>query len=377
MDAFLRTHPLRGQAGEPNRRSFNNDDDALRREAQRVIDEREALGLEGLVGDLDCIIINTEPARQKAAVEELLANTGLEFRATFEDSQAVTCVLGVDGSAGCLVRSRKAASPFPDGRAFPKTRGLPTTRLETLVFEVADLERYVAIQKNRGVHFLSEGIVRGDGHSFIQTIPSTFSGISFGFIQWSGPARDYVPSEGTRLDWAFRKPEKAFLSDIKELDHAAARLEATDRDPAIIEFMNVTGYRFDFAIYVETLNSITNVARLPGARFAMVFTSGIHPYVDDETSGPTEKFVHTYGTRVHHIAFHTENIEATFEALKNAGMEFLIELVGSEDEGLKQTFSLPSVNTLLVHEYIHRYGGFDGFFTKSNVTLLTAATGKQ
>jgi hypothetical protein len=58
-------------------------------------------------------------------------------------------------------------------------------------------------------------------------------------------------------------------------------------------------------------------------------------------------------------------------------MHFLIDLVGSPDEGLKQTFSKQSEHTLLVNEYIHRYGDFDGFFTKSNVTLLTAATDVQ
>jgi hypothetical protein len=58
-------------------------------------------------------------------------------------------------------------------------------------------------------------------------------------------------------------------------------------------------------------------------------------------------------------------------------MRFLVELVGSPDEGLKQTFTMPSPNTLLVNEYIHRYGDFDGFFTRSNVTLLTKATEKQ
>ena len=58
-------------------------------------------------------------------------------------------------------------------------------------------------------------------------------------------------------------------------------------------------------------------------------------------------------------------------------MDFLIGLVGNEQEGLKQTFSVPSENTLLVNEYIHRYGDFDGFFTASNVTLLTGATNKQ
>ncbi len=34
----------------------------------------------------------------------------------------------------------------------------------------------------------------------------------------------------------------------------------------------------------------------------------------------------------------------------------------------------PSPYTLLVNEYGHRYGDFDGFFTRSNVTLLTEAT---
>jgi hypothetical protein len=52
-------------------------------------------------------------------------------------------------------------------------------------------------------------------------------------------------------------------------------------------------------------------------------------------------------------------------------------LVGSEEEGLKQTFTEPSVQSMLVTEYIHRYAGFDGFFTKSNVTELTKATAIQ
>jgi 4-hydroxyphenylpyruvate dioxygenase-like putative hemolysin len=377
MRAFLKAHNSRDPASGQDCRDFGNSDDFLRREAQRVIEERKAFGLDGLVGSLDCVVINTEPARQKAAVEEFLAYTGLDCEAAFEDSQAATYVLKVAESASFLVRSRKTASPFESVGAFPKTRGFPNTRLETPVFEVADLEQYVAVQKERGVNFLSNQIVRSDSYSFIQTIPSTFSGISFGFIQWSGSARDYASSESTPANWSFRKPENRLFLNIKELDHVATRVEAKDRDPAILEFMNLTNYRFDFSIYVEALNSITNVARLPGSKFAMVFTSGIHPYVDDETSGPTEKFIHNYGTRVHHIAFRTENIEATFDALKDTGMEFLLDLVGSEEEGLKQTFSVPSVSTLLVNEYIHRYGDFDGFFTKGNVTLLTAATGKQ
>jgi len=55
-------------------------------------------------------------------------------------------------------------------------------------------------------------------------------------------------------------------------------------------------------------------------------------------------------------------------------MKYMVELVGSKEEGLKQTFTVPSPNTMLVNEYIWRYGDFDGFFTRSNVTALTRAT---
>ncbi|MFH1716191.1 MAG: hypothetical protein ABIF19_02475 [Planctomycetota bacterium] len=397
MEVFLDAEQSRCSGCGGDCYDFSNNDDFLQKEAARVVEERKKAGMEGLVRGLNCVIINTEPDRQKAAVEELLAFTGLEFRDAFEDREFTTCVLKAAGQVhrlrsgrpisrapkrpGCrtdfLIRARKIPTPFESVAAFPKARGLPNTRLETLVFEAVDLQRYVSIQQRRGVNFLTDDIVRTDGHSFIQTIPSTFTGVSIGFIEWHGPVRDYAPHGAARLDQSFLKPANPALASIKELDHAATRLEAKDRDPAIIEFMNLTNYDFEFSIYVKSFNSITNVARLSRSDFAMVFTSGIHPYVDDLTSGPTEKFVHNYGKRVHHLAFRTERIEETFDSLKCGGMEFLIDLVGSEAEGLKQTFSVPSRNTLLVNEYIYRYGDFDGFFTKSNVELLTAATDKQ
>lgn len=376
MEVFLE-EDLTCSACGGDRYDFANDDEFLRREASKVIEQRKASGLDGLVAGLDCVIINTEPQRQEAAVEELLAYTGLQFEIAFEDPDSATYVLKAPNSASFLIRSRKTATPFESGSAYPKAKALPNTRLETFVFEVLDIERYVSIQKERGINFLSGDIVRANGYAFIQTLPSTFTGLSIGLIQWSGPTKDYASPESTPLRRTFGKPDSSFLSNIKELDHAATRVVAKDRDPAIIEFMNLTNYNFDFSIYVKTFNSITNVARLSKSDFAMVFTSGIHTYVSDEASGPTEKFVHNYGKRVHHIAFRTEDIEATFGCLKDTGMEFLLDLAGSEQEGLKQTFTVPSANTLLVNEYIHRYGDFDGFFTKGNVTLLTAATDKQ
>ncbi len=361
-------------------------DENLVREANRIVEERERLGLEGLVGGLQAIIINVEPQMQRSAVEELLRYTGLKFHSASEDSSYSTCVLKVPGapefrSADFLVRSRLSGdSPFRDVNIAPKSRQLPNTRLETFVFETEDIWRYVSIQKAAGFRFLTDDFRDYGNYYFIQTAPSKYTGNSLGFIQWKGERGNYAskdskPFDPTRCD--LKKPDLPHLRNIRWIDHAATRVKAQERDNAILEFLRLTNYKFNFAIYVESYNSITSVARLSHHDFAMVFTSGITPYISDEVSGPTEKFIHNYGTRVHHIAFQTEEIDDTYQALLDDGMEFLLPLVGSPEEGLKQTFTEPSQSTLLVTEYIHRYGDFDGFFTKSNVTLLTAATGKQ
>lgn len=362
-------------AGPPVVYNFRNSDDFLKKETAKVLTERKEAGLQGLVGGLACVIINTEPENQKAAIAELLQYTGLQFEGAIEDVEYVTGILKRKGSADFLIRSRKKGNPFTEFNTFPKSEHVPNTRLETFVFYTKDIEKYVSIQKSRGVKFLSD-IVHTDNYSFVQTIPSKYTGNSLGLIQWKIKG-DYSTAESEVLNWQMEKPDSAYLKNIKELDHTAARVKAQHRDAAIIEFMELTNYNFDFAIYVKVFNSITNVARLSQSDFAMVFTSGISPYISDAESGPTEKFIHNYGTRVHHMAFHTEKIEDTFAALKEDGMDFLIELVGSPREGLKQTFTVASENTLLVNEYIHRYGDFDGFFTRSNVTLLTGATGRQ
>ena len=357
---------------------FQNSDDYLEREVPRVIQERKELGLNGLVGGLEAIIINTERDRLRAATEELLATTGYQFSESFSHNGYQHCVLNYPGSADILVSARLGnENPFREFNLNPKSEHRPNSRLETFVFRTEDLDSYVNIQQGRGVRFLTETILEWDNYRFIQTIPSSFTGVSIGLIQWKGGKRSYLSQGATGLGWVPKKPETNHLQNIGVLDHTASRVHARDRDAAIIEFMELTNYHFDFAIYVKSFNSITNVARLSKGEFAMVFTSGITPFQDLEHSGPTEKFIHNYGTRTHHLAFDTKNIEETYQGLKDSGMGFLLELVGSPEEGLKQTFSEASPNTLLVNEYIHRYGDFTGFFTRSNVTQLTESTEKQ
>ncbi|MCM0754240.1 hypothetical protein M7784_03140 [Desulfovibrio aminophilus] len=358
--------------------TFRNDDDTLRAGAEEVLKERRRLGLEGLVGGLEAVSIRVEPGDLVPAAREFLERTGHALADAFDQAGERCCLLRLPGSADVILRAGPLRdNPFRSYNYGPKSGHLPDTRLETFIFRCGDVRRYAAIQKERGVAFLTPEPLETSAFLFIQTRPSAYTGNSIGLVQWKGTPGRYRGDGCADLDLPLEKPDKAHLKDILELDHTATRVHARDRDPAILEFMGLTGYHFDFAVHVESLNSITNVARMPGGGFAMVFTSGIEPYSEDGSSGPTEQYIHNYGRRVHHMAFHCRDIRPVFSALKADGMEFLSELVGSPGEGLRQTFSRPSKRTLLVNEYIERYDGFDGFFTKSNVTLLTKATENQ
>jgi hypothetical protein len=346
--------------------------------ASRVTDSRRDAGLEGLVGELDSVIIATEPAHLVPAVFELLRYTGLSCNGAFFEQDLQTYILGLPGSASVIVRSRDPVNnPFGKLNKAKMTASLPNTRLETFVFTTKNLKDYVAIQKARGVAFLTHQPIESEFYTFIQTVPSRFTGNSLGFIEWNDTTHVYTPRGGTNIMPDVSKPEYRHLNNISVLDHTATRVRAQDRNASILEFIALTNYHYDFAVHVKSLNSITSVARRNPEDFSMVFTSGITPFTHNDESGPTEKFIRNYGTRVHHMAFKTEKIENTVSTLKNDGLQFLLELVGSVDEGIRQIFSEPSQHTLIVTEYIQRYGNFDGFFTRSNVEKLTEATTRQ
>jgi len=376
---FYDMHPelMRGAKDSTN---FENNDKTLKLMTERIVSMREELGLSGIIGDLKNIIINVEEDKFDSGVNEFLNCTDYYVYQGFRNAGGKKVILKCKESADIVVECKVLEEELDEVCELnlnPKSKHLPHTRLETFVFECYDIKKYVEIQKSRGVVFTTKDIVETENYLFIKTIPSSFTGNSIGVIQWKNLKGDYKESGDEALEIVYHKPNRIYLHNVGKLDHAATRVRAEDRDSALIEFMELTNYKFDFSIYVNSLNSITNVARLEGAKFAAVFTSGIKPYVDDLTSGPTEKFIHNYGIRVHHLAFETEDIDYTYNQLNNNGFKFLSEVVGTEAKGIKQVFSEPSGNTLLVHEYVSRYGGFRGFFIEENVERLTKATDKQ
>ncbi|RKY57072.1 MAG: hypothetical protein DRP96_10605, partial [Candidatus Neomarinimicrobiota bacterium] len=214
------------QPASAEKLEFSNSDEFLRNETPKIVNVRKAIGLEGLVGGLVAVIINTEAEKQKAAAEELLRYTGYDYKDSFEDDDYKTCLLKCPNSADLLIRSRKNdENPFLPFNVGPKSGHLPNTRLETLVFSCKDLVKYVSIQKRRGVEFMTPDVLDYRDYLFIQTMPSKYTGNSSGFIQW-------------------KKPRHAHLKNIGRLDHCATRIRAMDRDAAIMEFMYLTNYHF-------------------------------------------------------------------------------------------------------------------------------------
>ena len=71
------------------------------------------------------------------------------------------------------------------------------------------------------------------------------------------------------------------------------------------------------------------------------------------------------------------NIDYVVDAIRANGKDFLLDVIGSKEEGLKQIFSSASEHSSLIVEYVQRFGDFSGFFTKKNVAGLTAAAGVE
>jgi hypothetical protein len=121
---------------------------------------------------------------------------------------------------------------------------------------------------------------------------------------------------------------------------------------------------------------------------AKVFTANNTPYFVnhlEKLPSPTETFVRNYGPRLHHIAIAVrdgetdgmENIEFVVRVIREQGKDFLLDVIGSKEQGLKQIFSSASEHSSLIIEYVQRYGDFDGFFAKDNVAELTHAAGVE
>ena len=166
--------------------------------------------------------------------------------------------------------------------------------------------------------------------------------------------------------------EKTGLDDlIIKLDHVAYRVKMGQGKKAMAELANLVPYKEHKSFKVISMNAITSTLRLHDTLPVIVVSEGL---AEDSV---VEKYVRKYGGRIHHFAYLVKNIEKVVEIQRSRGVEFTTDnIIGSEEEGIKQIFTKPTEEGNHIIEYVQRFGDFDGFFTPSNIGALMKSTEK-
>jgi hypothetical protein len=373
----------------------------------RLLEDRDRQGLTENIGRIDALMITVEPGHSAAYVGELCLMTPYNYLVTLETDQHSTHILRIDMNAPDVL-VREVRDPNLHGifrslnEVYPVGSRRPNSRYMGEVFQVKNLHDVVGTQKGREVRFFNQEQVRHlelpGNMAIVKPSPYTHNIVGY----WERPDDDIrvyslgLSSIRDEMQVAFEGAkelrEKLGLDQLLlPIDHLATRVYSQNREVAILEYLTLSSYYYWGSYDIPDQNSSTNVTK--SVHYdnvlnspAKVFTAANHPYFCNHLIGqpsPTEAFVRNFGPRLHHLAVgvqdgHTGdqvNIDYVVHALQNCGQKFLLQVIGSEQEGLKQIFSSASEYSSLIIDYVQRFGGFQGFFTKDNVADLTAAAG--
>ncbi len=375
----------------------------------KLLQDRDSIGLTEMIRQVDALMITVEPGCSVAYVSELALMTPYHYLVTLESESHWTHVLRIDmNSPDILVREVRNPSTFGIFRSlnevYPIGAHKPNSRYMGEIFRVTNLHEVVEIQKSREVRFFNQDQIRKlelpGNMAIVKPSPYTHNIVGY----WERPQEDirvYALGNSMINDDVNRgyQEAKAIQSSlgmenmILPVDHLATRVYSQNREVAILEYLTLSSYYYWGSYDIEDQSSSTNVTKSvhyekESNSPAKVFTAANHPYFVNHIVGkpsPTESFVRNYGPRLHHIALSVAdgetrgvaNIDYVVEAIRANGKDFLLDVIGSKEEGLKQIFSSASEHSSLIVEYVQRFGDFEGFFTKQNVAGLTEAAGVE
>lgn len=375
----------------------------------RLLEERDRIGLTDMIREIDALMITVEPGCSVPYVSELALMTPYHYLVTLESETHWTHILRIDmHSPDVLVR--EVRDPDRHGifrslnEVYPIGAHKPNSRYMGEIFRVTDLHDVVGMQKTREIRFFNQDQIRKlelpGNMALVKPSPYTHNIVGY----WERPVdelRVYALGNSVIRDdvnagyLAAKETQKALGLDqlILPIDHLATRVYSQNREVAILEYLTLSSYYYWGSYDIADQNSSTNVTKSIHyeSEFnspAKVFTAANQPYFVNHLVGlpsPTEAFVRNYGPRLHHIALAVAdgefggqaNIDYVVDAIRAKGKDFLLDVIGSKEEGLKQIFSSASEHSSLIIEYVQRFGDFQGFFTKQNVAGLTAAAGVE
>lgn len=377
---------------------------------QRVLEERDRCGLTDMIGGIEALMITVEPGNSIEYIAELALMTPYHYLVTLDSPGHLTHILRIDmNSPDILLREVKNPDHYDIFRSLndlhPAGSQRPHSRYLGEILRVSDREKVLALQQAREFRFFSpDALAELDLPSNVSiSKPSPYTQNVVGYMERApNEVRVYhplgncsiVPQAQDAYEQAKALQKKMDIADlIQPIDHLATRVYSQNREAALLEYLALSSYYYWGSYDIADQNSSTNVCKSVRAVAesvspAKVFTANNQPYCVNHLDGlpsPTETFVRNYGARLHHIALSVkdgerggkENIEFLVEAIASQGKGFLLEVVGSRDDGLKQIFSTASTFSALIIEYVQRFGDFQGFFTRDNVARLTAAAGAE
>jgi hypothetical protein len=373
----------------------------------RLLEERDRLGLTSMIHEIDALMITVDPEHSIEYVAELALMTPYHYLVTLETEKHWTHVLRIDlNSPDILLREVKDPNFRGIFRSlneiYPVGAKKPNSRYMGEIIRVSDLHSVVQLQQQREFRFFNQDEVRKlellGNIAVSKPSPYTHNIVAYLERQQDEP-RVYAlgvsvirPDVQAAYYDAKTLQNKLEISDLLlPLDHLATRVYSQNREVAILEYLSWSSYYFWGAYNIKDQNSSTNVTKsahsIPESKSpAKVFTANNTPYFINHLEhlpSPTETFVRNYGPRLHHMAISVkdgelggkEHIDVVVDAIAKNGKGFLLDVIGSKEQGLKQIFSNASEHSSLIIEYVQRYGSFDGFFTKENVAKLTEAAG--
>jgi len=375
----------------------------------KLLNERDRVGLSDLIAEIDAIMITVDPGHSLDYVAELSLMTPYHYLVTLESENHWTHILRINmNSPDILLREVKDPNLRGIFRSlnevYPIGAIKPNCRYMGEIFRVKNLHETVALQSEREIRFFNQDDIRRmelPGNIAI-TKPSPYTHNIIGYLERpEDQIRVYalglsaIREDVQSVYQAAKEAQKELGIDAKLLpiDHLATRVYCQNREVAILEYLSMSSYYYWGSYDIQDQNSSTNVTK--SVHFereskspAKVFTANNTPYFVNHLErlpSPTESFVRNYGPRLHHIAFsvgdgfqgEVANIDFVVEAIKRKGKAFLLDIIGSQEEGLKQIFSSASEHSSLIIEYVQRFGDFKGFFTRDNVAALTHAAGVE
>jgi hypothetical protein len=375
----------------------------------RLLEDRDRVGLTDMIGEMEAIMLTVDPGHSVEYIAELCLMTPYHYLVTLESESHFTHVLRVDmESPDILLREVKDANTRGIFRSlnevYPIGARRPNSRYMGEILRVNDLHGVVSLQQSREFRFFSQDDIRRlelpGNLSVSKPSPYTHNIVAYmerpaGHIRVYSLGMSSIRPDVQEVYLRAKELQKSLRLDdlILPIDHLATRVYSQNREVAILEWLSWSSYYYWGSYDIRDQNSSTNVTK--SVHFASelrspakVFTANNTPYFVNHLDGlpsPTENFVRNYGPRLHHIAVAVrdgdreglENIEYVVREIEKQGGKFLLDVIGSKEEGLKQIFSSASEHSSLIIEYVQRFGDFDGFFAKHNVAELTHAAGVE